>query len=79
MFAKLINNALHPAPNPIKYNGYRIGNPKPELLLSLGYKPVIFTDPPDPITETGWWAETWTETEENITQGWTWCEPEEDE
>lgn len=78
-YAKLINNSPVYAPNPIKHNGYWIGNPKPEMLLSLGYKPVVFTEPPDPISETGWWVDTWTEDEEKITQGWTWYEPNEDE
>lgn len=79
MFAKLINGIIYWAPNPIIYNGYRIGNPKPELLISLGYKPVVFTEPPDPVSETGWWMNTWTEDEEKIAQGWIWYEPEEDE
>lgn len=77
MYGKIIDGQLYQAPNPVKFNGYWIGNPKLELLLSLGYKPVVFTDPPDPISETGWWTDTWTEDEEKITQGWTWCEPEE--
>ena len=76
-YAKLINGLLKYSQNPIKNNGYWIGNPKPELLLSLGYKPVIYTEPSDPISETGWWDETWAEDEEKITQGWTWHEPEE--
>lgn len=78
-YAKLINGRPSFAPNPIKHNGYWIGNPQPELLLSLGYKPVVFTKPPDPISEAGWWVDTWSEDEEKITQGWTWYEPEETE
>jgi len=78
-YAKLINNSPQYAPNPIKYNGYWIGNPKAELLLSLGYKPVVFTQPPDPVSDAGWWMETWNEDENQITQGWTWYEPKEGE
>lgn len=78
-YAKLINNSPVYAPNPILINGYYIGNPKAELLISLGYKLMVFTDPPDPISETGWWMATWTEDEEQITQGWVWYEPDEGE
>lgn len=78
-YAKLINCQPSFASNPIKYNGCWIGNPKQDLLLSLGYKPVVFTDPPTPISETVWWMVTWAEDDSQITQGWTWYEPDEGE
>lgn len=79
VFAKLINNYPVYAPNPIIYNGYRIGNPPASIYLELGYKPVQFNDPPEtPLTETGWWSEIWTEEPEQIGQGWIWQEPEDE-
>lgn len=79
MFAKLSEGALRWAPNPIKINNTWIGNPTPEILITQGYKQVILSNPPEPITETGWWDMVWTETETEILQDWTWRELEESE
>ena len=69
-YAKLINGKPRYAPNPIVIGDNRISNPTPEMLTGEGYKPVIFTDPPE--TEPGYRAvESWTETEREIVQGWT--------
>jgi hypothetical protein len=43
MFGKLENKHLLYASNPIIKDGKRIYNPSAELLLSLGYKPVVQT------------------------------------
>lgn len=74
-YAKLINGYPSYAPNPILHEGYRIGNPPPEILINMGYKPVFFTSCPEPLTETGYWDCTWTEDEQKINQVWTWYEP----
>jgi hypothetical protein len=78
-YAKLINGFPVYAPNPVLHNGYYIGNPPDSVYEAEGYKPVVFTEPPDPISETGWWMDTWSEDDEKITQGWTWYEPDEGE
>lgn len=77
IYAKLINNHLVYAPNPILHGGVRIGNPPAEILLAEGYKPVRFTEAPTP--EPGYIAVPgWTETAEEIVQTWA-VEPEPDE
>lgn len=70
-YAKLIDSAPVYAPNPIKYNGRRIANPQPALLLELGYKPV--TEQPYPVNdppEGYYWAPAWEELEDSIVQSW---------
>ena len=69
-YAKLINNYPSYAPNPILHNGLLYGNPPGEVYLAEGYKPVRFTDPPTEPTEGYQWSETWSETAEEIVQGW---------
>lgn len=73
IYAKLINNYPQYAPNPILHNGLWYGNPPGEIYEAEGYKPVVYSDPPEPLG-VGWWVETWTETEDAIVQGWTWHE-----
>lgn len=69
-YAKLINNSIVYAPNPIIVDDRQIGNPPGEVYVAQGYKPVTFTDPPE--TEPGYVAVAgWTETEEAIVQTWT--------
>ena len=76
-YAKLINNQLVLAPNPIRVDGNYIGNPPAEIYAAEGYKPVRYTEPPE--TEEGYIAVPgWTETEEDIVQTWT-VETEPDE
>ena len=45
-YAKLINGQPEWAPNPVKVDGYTVSNPGPDLLLPLGYKEVIYPEPP---------------------------------
>lgn len=69
MYGKLINGDLVLAPRKVKYNRYWIYNPPADVLLALGYKPVQYTDPPDPVE--GFHPEFyWTETEDEILQVW---------
>lgn len=72
-YAKLINNSLSYAPNPILHAGLWYGNPPGSVYEAEGYKPVSLTNQPEPLG-VGWWVETWTETEDAIVQGWTWRE-----
>lgn len=69
-YAKLIDNRLIIAPNPILHGGVRIGNPPAEVLEAEGYKPVRFTEAPE--TEPGYIAVPgWVETPAEIVQVWT--------
>jgi hypothetical protein len=47
MFGKLENNILIIAQNPVVNDGRRIYNPSAEVLLELGYKPIVNTDCPN--------------------------------
>ena len=46
-YAKLVNNELIFAPNPITISDRQIGNPPGEVYLSEGYKPVYYSVPPE--------------------------------
>lgn len=69
-YAKLINGYPSYAPNPILVDGNYIGNPPGEVYEAEGYKPVVYTDPPE--VEPGYVAVPgWTETASEIVQTWT--------
>ena len=69
-YAKLINGNLHTAPNPIYIDPWWIGNPTPEMLIAEGYKPVVYTEPPE--TQPGFVAVPgWEENALEIVQVWT--------
>lgn len=72
-YAKLINNQLSYAPNPILHNDNYTGNAPPEVYWAEGYKQVQYTGQPEP-QGAGWWNEVWEETGEAIVQGWQWHE-----
>lgn len=69
-YAKLINNYPHYAPNPILHDGNYIGNPPGSVYEAEGYKPVQYTDPPGEPDAGYQWSETWSETADEIVQGW---------
>ena len=70
-YAKLINNFPTFAPNPILHDGLWYGNPPGEVYTAEGYKPVVYTEPPTVEPGEGYqWSETWSETAEEIVQGW---------
>lgn len=73
MYAKLIDNRLIIAPNPILHDGLWHGNPPGAIYLAEGYKPVTCTDQPPP-QGVGRYEEIWTETADAIVQGWVWHE-----
>lgn len=72
-YAKLINGSIAYAPNPILHNGLWYGNPPGSVYEAEGYKPVTYTEQPEPLG-VGRWIETWKETDEAIVQGWVWHE-----
>lgn len=76
-YAKLINNNLSIAPNPILHNGLWYGNPPGSVYEAEGYKPVRYTDAPE--VEPGYEAAPgWTETATEIIQTWEIVEAEVD-
>lgn len=80
-YAKLIDGKPVFAPNPILHNGLWYGNPPAEILRAEGYKPVVYTDPPEP--EPGFiavphWEDTEVMGDAVIAQIWI-VEPEPDE
>lgn len=69
-YAKLRNSFPVYAPNPIRHNGVRIGNPPAWVYEAEGYLPVVYTDPPGEAPAGYEWTETWSEGDGNIVQGW---------
>lgn len=72
-YAKLIDNTVVFAPNPILRDGFFIGNPTSAIYLSEGFKPVSYTNQPEPQGR-GWYESIWMESEEAIVQDWEWRE-----
>lgn len=72
-YAKLIDGQPQFAPNPILHNDTYIGNPPVEILLAEGYKPVTYTEQPEPLG-VGRWVEVWVEDNLNIYNTWEWHE-----
>ena len=61
MHARLINGILTPAPRRIIRGSEQIFNPTDEMLEALGFKPVLFTEPPEApegFFPANGWAET---------------------
>lgn len=70
MYGKLIEGELQTAPKKLEINGNWVWNAPSEAYLAQGWKPVRFTDEPEPI-EGYFWQSGWTETEAEIVQTWT--------
>lgn len=68
MYGKLVNGELRGAPRPIRTENGDVFTNDPALLLQYGYKPIILTEYP---SDGGYYTESWTETETEITQIWT--------
>lgn len=71
IFAKLISGTLRRAPNKVTYNGKTIFNPPEDILLSLGYLPVTYTDMPADASEGQYYESSWSQTDTEIVQLWT--------
>lgn len=68
MYAKLIDGQLVPMHQPLKIGGKDTFTNDPAVMLSQGFKPVVFTDPP---TQDGYYAiSEWVDTGDAITQVW---------
>ena len=68
-YAKLINNYLSYAPNPIRVGDTYIGNPPDEVYIEAEYLPVVET--PMPETDERHYAEPhWAEQNGQIVQKW---------
>ena len=68
MYGKLIDGELRGAPRPIRTENGDVFTNDPALLLQYGYKPIILTEYP---SDGGYYTDSWTETETEITQVWT--------
>ena len=76
-YAKLISGNLAYAPNPIIIADRQIGNPPGEVYIKQGYKPVVYTEPPE--VEPGYEAVPgWYDDGTEIREVWT-VVPEPDE
>lgn len=70
MYTKLQKGFLHSAPKTIVLDGKTINNPLPEELEQIGYKPVVYVDMPEEVTEGKHYESSWTEGEMEIRQVW---------
>ena len=68
IYGKLVGGELRGAPRPIKTADGDVFTNDPALLLQYGYKPIITAEYP---SDGGYYTESWTETETEITQVWT--------
>jgi len=69
-YCKFIDGRLIYAPKKIIINGATVYNPTGEQLASQGWKPLIIED--EPVCPEGYHLEpTYTEHDNDITQGWT--------
>ena len=69
-YGKLIDGHLVLAPRSVVVEDRQIGNPPAETLVELGYKPVVYTDPP--IVDPGYEAvEGWYDDGDALRQVWT--------
>ena len=68
IYGKLVNGELRGAPRPIRTENGDVFTNDPALLLHYGYKPIITAEYP---SDGGYYTESWTETETEITQTWT--------
>ena len=70
MYGKLTEGKITYAPNSVIYGDKRIINPSEEVLLSLGYYPITYTEPP--VTKYGYCAiGGWDQIESGIVRTWT--------
>ena len=68
IYGKLVDGELRGAPRPIRTENGDVFTNDPALLLQYGYKPIITAEYP---SDGGYYTESWTETETEITQVWT--------
>ena len=69
MYAKLIDNTLEIAPRQVRLDSNTVINPSNDILLALGYLPVLYTD--KPTAQDGYYAVShWVQTDVSIVQEW---------
>ena len=75
-YAKLIDGRLKYAPNSIRIADGLVCNPRPDKLIPLGYKEVVFDEQPEPSDPPKHYREVYTEEDDHIRVGWEDCAPE---
>ena len=70
MYGKLIDGAIVVAPVKLTIDDKQVWNAPSDVYLSLGWKPVCQTAPPEP-EEGFYFISGWKETSKKITQTWT--------
>lgn len=69
-YAKLIDGRLKYAPTTIRTADGLVCNPRPDKLIPLGYKEVIFDEQPEPSDPPKHYREVYTEEDDRIRVGW---------
>ena len=70
IYGKLTDNELQFAPNKLNGDGVVVYNPPSEMYAAQGWKPVVFTEPPE--APSGYYYESsWEEQDDAIVQTWT--------
>ena len=75
-YAKLIDGRLKYAPTTIRTADGLVCNPRPDKLIPLGYKEVIFDEQPEPSDPPKHYREVYTEEDDRIRVGWEEYAPE---
>lgn len=70
MYAKLTNGILISAPKKVDYNGKTIFNPPDDVLLDMGYFPVVYADMPTDAPDGQHYESHWEQTDTEIVQVW---------
>lgn len=69
-YGKLVNGAIQYAPKKVHVGRHWIYNPKPEILMEMGYKPVQDATYPGQPENGYYWRKVWTESENAIFGSW---------
>lgn len=69
VFGKLIDGAASFAKRIVEYHGETVEHPSDEILVDLGFLPVVFAMQPE-APEDFTYEETWTEENGELVQGW---------
>ena len=69
-YAKMIDGRLKYAPTAIRTDEGLVCNPRPDKLIPLGYKEVVFDEQPEPSDPPKHYREVYTEEADRIRVGW---------
>lgn len=78
MYAKLIDGNLRLAPKKVEVGDVIIYNPPGEILESLGYYPLVYTEMPDDAPDGYHYESGWQQDVDAITQIWTLVEDDDE-